>query len=74
MVFMDGAGYARENGGFRVPIVFDNLIHQKAMPVTIAVFVNPGHGPGHEARRQGPQQSLVRIRFAGRPLRQFPRR
>src|SRR6476659_10934922 len=26
MVFMDGSGYARENGDFRVPIVFDNLI------------------------------------------------
>ena len=42
MVFMDGAGYAKTDGAFRVPIVFDNLIHQKAMPVTIAVFVNPG--------------------------------
>jgi enterochelin esterase family protein len=45
MVFMDGAGYARANGAFRVPVVFDNLIHQKAMPVTIAVFVNPGTIP-----------------------------
>lgn len=42
MVFMDGAGYAKTDGAFRVPIVFDNLIHQQAMPVTIAVFVNPG--------------------------------
>lgn len=42
MVFMDGAGYANPNGAFRVPVVFDNLIHQRAMPVTIAVFVNPG--------------------------------
>ena len=42
MVFMDGAGYSKLDGAFRVPIVFDNLIHQKAMPVTIAVFVNPG--------------------------------
>src|SRR5262245_4440416 len=42
MVFMDGSGYARAGGDVRVPIVFDNLIHQKAMPVTIAVFVNPG--------------------------------
>jgi enterochelin esterase-like enzyme/sugar lactone lactonase YvrE len=45
MVFMDGSGYAREGGDFRVPIVFDNLIHQQAMPVTIAVFVNPGTVP-----------------------------
>ena len=42
MVFMDGSGYSNPKSGFRVPIVFDNLIHQKAMPVTIAVFVNPG--------------------------------
>ncbi len=42
MVFMDGSGYAMKDGSFRVPVVFDNLIHQKAMPVTIAVFVNPG--------------------------------
>ncbi len=42
MVFMDGSGYAKPNGAFRVPVVFDNLIHQGAMPVTIAVFVNPG--------------------------------
>ena len=42
MVFMDGGGYANPQGGFRVPTVFDNLIHQKKMPITIAVFVNPG--------------------------------
>src|SRR5262245_22945601 len=45
MVFMDGSGYAKLDGDFRVPIVFDNLIHQQAMPVTIAVFVNPGAVP-----------------------------
>lgn len=45
MVFMDGAGYARPQGAFRVPIVLDNLIHQGEMPVTIAVFVNPGTIP-----------------------------
>ncbi len=45
MVFMDGSGYANPKGSFRVPVVFDNLIHQKAMPVTIAVFVNPGTVP-----------------------------
>lgn len=45
MVFQDGAGYSNVTGAFRVPVVFDNLIHQKAMPVTIAVFVNPGAIP-----------------------------
>lgn len=42
MVFMDGTGYSQPDGAFRAPIVFDNLIHQKQMPVTVAVFVNPG--------------------------------
>lgn len=43
MVFQDGHAYAKTDGDFRTPIVFDNLIHQKAMPVTIGLFVNPGH-------------------------------
>jgi enterochelin esterase family protein len=42
MVFMDGSGYAQSDGAFRAPTVLDNLIHQKQMPVTVAVFVNPG--------------------------------
>ncbi len=42
MVFMDGRGYLNPKGAFRVPVIFDKLIHEKAMPVTIAVFVNPG--------------------------------
>jgi len=42
MVFMDGSGYSQGDGAFRVPVVFDNLIHKGQMPVTIAVFVNPG--------------------------------
>jgi enterochelin esterase-like enzyme/lysophospholipase L1-like esterase len=43
MVFQDGHAYLRENGDYRVPIVFDNLIHRREMPVTIGVFVDPGH-------------------------------
>ena len=45
MVFQDGSGYSNVTGAFRAPVVFDNLIHQKVMPVTIAVFVNPGTIP-----------------------------
>ena len=45
MVFQDGSGFSKVDGAFRVPVVFDNLIHQKAMPITIAVFVNPGTIP-----------------------------
>ncbi len=43
MVFQDGHAYADTNGQFRVPVVFDNLIHKGELPVTIAVFVDPGH-------------------------------
>ena len=45
MVFQDGGGYAGRDGGFRMPVVFDNLIAQHSMPVTIAVMVNPGVVP-----------------------------
>ncbi len=45
MVFQDGGGYVSTNGQWRVPVVFDNLIHQKEMPVTIGVFINPGIVP-----------------------------
>jgi enterochelin esterase family protein len=43
MVFQDGHAYVRDSGSFRVPIVFDNLIHSGEMPVTIGIFINPGH-------------------------------
>ena len=43
MVFQDGHTYIREGGDFRVPTVFDNLIHKGEMPVTIGVFIDPGH-------------------------------
>ncbi len=42
MIFFDGGGYAKLDGTTRVPVVFDNLIAKKEMPVTIAVFINPG--------------------------------
>ncbi|EMI53993.1 alpha/beta hydrolase-fold protein [Rhodopirellula sallentina] len=45
MVFMDGLNYAREKGNFRVPHVLDDLIHRGEIPVTVAVFVNPGTIP-----------------------------
>jgi enterochelin esterase family protein len=45
MVFQDGSGYVSEKGSWRVPIVFDNLINKKQMPVTIGIFLNPGVFP-----------------------------
>ena len=43
MVFQDGHDYVGEKGNWRVPVVFDNLIASGAMPVTVAVLINPGH-------------------------------
>jgi enterochelin esterase family protein len=54
MIFQDGGTYVGDKGAFRTPIVFDNLIHKKEMPVTIGIFLNPGtvpcSGPGKKAR------------------------
>lgn len=50
MVFQDGGTYESENGQFRVPVVFDNLIHKKEMPVTVGVFVNPGSFPAADPK------------------------
>ena len=43
MVFQDGHDYVGPKGNWRVPTVFDNLIAKGEMPVTVAVFINPGH-------------------------------
>jgi len=47
MVFQDGGGYTEF-----VPTVFDNLIAKGEMPVTVAVFINPGTGPAEGGRGQ----------------------
>jgi sugar lactone lactonase YvrE/enterochelin esterase-like enzyme len=52
MVFQDGERFAKLDGAWRVPVVFDNLIHRKEMPVTIGVFVNPGVVPAPNANAQ----------------------
>jgi len=43
MVFQDGEKYQDVNDEFKVPIVFDNLIHQKRIPPLIGLFINPGY-------------------------------
>jgi enterochelin esterase-like enzyme len=46
MVFQDAGHYLGPDAN--VPIVFDNLIHARQMPVTIGLFVSPGdRGPGN---------------------------
>ena len=53
MVFQDGHDYVGPKGNWRVPTVFDNLIAKGEMPVTIAVFINPGH----DATKPKPQSA-----------------
>ncbi len=43
IVFNDGGGFCK--GAGNACTVLDNLIHKKQLPVTIAVFVNPGTFP-----------------------------
>ncbi len=45
MIFQDGQAFLRPNGDYRVPAVFDNLIYRREIPVTLAVFINPGRKP-----------------------------
>lgn len=45
MIFQDGQAFIDPKGNYHTPIVFDNLIYRREMPVTIAVFINPGRTP-----------------------------
>lgn len=49
MVFQDGGSYVQPDKDFRIPVVFDNLIHKKEMPVTIGLFISPGSVPPAQA-------------------------
>lgn len=56
MVFQDAALYLTQAN---VPTVFDNLIHNGNMPVTIGVFLSPGEpGPGLPIYGGGDNRSL----------------
>jgi enterochelin esterase-like enzyme len=55
MVFQDGEGYKNPNGSYRVPVVFDNLIHKKEIPVMIGIFINPGKDRSFEYDSLTPQ-------------------
>lgn len=57
MVWQDGGRHVDPNGPMRGSTVFDNLIHQKKMPITIGVFIDPGRKldqkPGGKAANRG---------------------
>jgi enterochelin esterase family protein len=46
MVFQDGHAYVNPEGQYRATVVMENLIAAGEMPVTIGIFIDPGHtGP-----------------------------
>ena len=57
MVFQDGGGFQNPAGGTRVPVVFDNLIHEKRMPPAVAVMVNPGEFANQKDRAGKPRSN-----------------
>jgi enterochelin esterase-like enzyme len=61
MIFNDGYLYAGipniTDCKFNAPTVFDNLINEGAMPVTIGVFIFPGTTDGHQVGGGDPNRS-----------------
>jgi enterochelin esterase family protein len=58
MVFQDGGSYVNPTGQFRTPVVFDNLIHAKQMPITIGIFINPGQKPPLDPKKRAENRSF----------------
>lgn len=52
MVFQDGQAWLRPTADMRATFVLDNLIYRREMPVTIAVFINPGRRPDQPVATQ----------------------
>lgn len=47
LVFQDGQRATNPQGSLRVPQVLENLIHKKAIPPTIGLFITPGNRSEH---------------------------
>ncbi|MBS14516.1 MAG: esterase [Gemmatimonadetes bacterium] len=62
MVVQDGGGAIKEDGAYRFPVVFDNLIHKGEMPVTVGIFIDPGH-VGDELPEQGQQKNNRSVEY-----------
>jgi enterochelin esterase family protein len=58
MVFQDGGGYQNPKGTYRAPVVMDNLIHKKEIPVMIGIFINPGTFVGKDPKKGGSNRSF----------------
>ncbi len=66
MVFQDGHFFVNTKGEYRIPVVFDNLIYRREMPVTLAVFINPGRTPEQKeatASAWGDQTNNRRVEY-----------
>ncbi|MBP6506665.1 MAG: SMP-30/gluconolactonase/LRE family protein [Opitutaceae bacterium] len=57
MIVQDGWDHIRTERRWRMPVIFDNLIHQRAIPVSIGIFINPGIIP---ATRDGAPERTQR--------------
>src|SRR5438093_3910120 len=42
MIYNDGQAFKAPEGDVQAPVVMDNLIYRREIPVMIAVFINPG--------------------------------
>jgi enterochelin esterase-like enzyme len=58
MVFQDGGSYSNAKGSYRAPVVMDNLIHKKEIPVMIGIFINPGSFAGKDPKKGGSNRSF----------------
>src|SRR5712692_919450 len=45
MIYNDGQAFMHPEGDVRAPVVMDNLIYRREIPVMIGVFINPGRRP-----------------------------
>ncbi len=57
MVFQDGKNFLDLKATWRTPTVFDNLIARDEMPVTVAIFINPGNDPAKPPAKKGANAS-----------------
>lgn len=58
MIWQDGTRHADLNGGLRVPVVFDQLIHKGDMPPVIGVFIDPGRKPHQKPNDKAANRSF----------------
>ncbi len=57
MIVQDGWDHLRPERRWRMPVIFENLIHQRAIPVCLGIFINPGVIP---ATRDGTPERIQR--------------